>query len=123
MNQTKDVLTLDQVREKCELKAAELSLKFGCTVTPLIFKASEESEDIIIGYIKEPSRLVKLRVMDKALGSVMTASAELLDSIIISEESDPRITVDLPENDIFYIGAAKAAYDTVKMAVNQFAKK
>jgi len=109
----------DPVFEEAELKAAELSQKHGCKVTPLVFKISEESTEYVVGYIKEPSRIVKLRVMDKAVSGAFTAAGELLDSVLIAEDSDPRIIAE----DVFYIGAAKAAFDTVQMAVNQFAKK
>ena len=103
-------------------KAEELSVKHNCKVTPIVFHDEEKSEDII-GYIKEPNRMTKLRVMDKAMTSPVTASSELFDSIIIKEESDPRFTSEKSEDDKYYIGGTMEAFKTVEIAVNTFKKK
>jgi len=104
--------------EKVEAKAQELSLKLNCTVLPIVFHDEDTNEDIV-GYIKEPSRVVKLRVMDKAMTSPVTAAAELFESIFLTEESDKRIMSD----DKYYLGATMEAFKTVEMAVNTFKKK
>lgn len=99
-------------------KANELSEKFSCKVTPIVFHDEEKDEDVI-GYIKEPNRMTKLRVMDKAINSPITAASELFDSIVITEESDPRFFSD----DKYYIGGTMEAFKTVEIAVNTFKKK
>jgi hypothetical protein len=99
-------------------KAEALSEKMNCKVLPIVFHDVETGEDIV-GFIKEPSRMVKLRVMDKAMTAPVTASAELFDSIFIEEESDKRILSD----DKYYLGATMEAFKTVEMAVNTFKKK
>lgn len=103
-------------------KAEELSLKLGCKVTPIVFYDEEKNEDVI-GYIKEPNRMTKLRVMDKAMTSPVTASSELFDSIIVKEDSDPRFTSEKSEDDKYYIGGTMEAFKTVEIAVNTFKKK
>lgn len=105
-----------------EQKAAELSAKHNATVYPLIFQL-EESDEQIVGYIKEPPRFVKLRVMDKGLTSPISAASEVVDAYLLKDESDARIYSDAPENDPYYLGATLAAYNLVTMAVNQFKKK
>lgn len=103
---------------EAQKKADALSIKFNCKVLPIVFHDEETGEDVI-GFIKEPSRMVKLRVMDKAMTAPVTASAELFDSIFIEEESDKRFLSD----DRFYLGATMEAFKTVEMAVNTFKKK
>ena len=107
--------------EEIQTKANELTTKHGVKVHPIVFKL-EGSEDVV-GYIKEPPRFVKLRVMDKGLTQPISAASEVVDAYLIKEESDERIYSEAPENDVYYIGATMEAYNLVKMAVNQYKKK
>jgi len=108
--------------EEVALKAKELSAKHGAVVHPIVFKV-EGSDDEVIGFMKEPPRFVKLRVMDKGLTSPITAASEVVDAYLIKEESDSRIYNESPENDKYYLGATLEAYNLVTLAVNQFKKK
>lgn len=106
--------------EEITTKADELSAREGCKVHPLVFK---DGDNQVIGFIKEPPRHVKLRVMDKGLTSPVTAAAEVLDAYLLRDESDNRIWEENPDNDNFYLGATMEAYNMISMAVNQFKKK
>ena len=108
--------------EEIELKADDLSKKHNCKVFPIVFKAVDGGEDVV-GFIKEPPRFVKMRVMDKGLTNPVSAASEVVDAYLIKEESDARIYSEETENDVYYIGATMEAYSMVKMAVNQFKKK
>ena len=108
--------------EEIQLKADELSQKHGSKVYPLVFMV-EGSDDQVIGYIKEPPRFVKLRVMDKGFTNPISAASEVVDAYLIKEESDPRIWSEDQTNDKYYIGATLEAYNMVKLAINQFKKK
>ena len=107
--------------EEIKLKAEELTQKNGVKVHPIQFK-TEDGEDVL-GFIKEPPRFVKMRVMDKGLVSPVTAASEIVDAYLIKEESDSRIYDEKPENDKYYLGAVMEAYSLVTMAVNQLKKK
>lgn len=113
---------LQAAKEAAEQKAVELSQQLGAKVHPLVFTASEEDEPVV-GFVKEPSRAVKLAVLDKTLVGMYSAAAEMLDVIILKEHSDPRITSEKPEHDKYYLGATMAAYELIKLAVNQVDKK
>jgi hypothetical protein len=108
--------------EEIQQKADELSVKHSCRVHPLIFKDAESNEEVI-GYLKEPPRHVKLRVMDKGLTAPATAAAEVVDAFLIREESDSRLYDENPTNDKYYLGATMEAYNLISMAINQFKKK
>lgn len=101
-------------------KADELSTREGCKVHPLVFMEGEEQ---IIGYIKEPPRHVKLRVMDKGLTQPATAASEVVEAFLLKPESDKRIWDENPANDKYYLGATMEAYNMINMAVNQIKKK
>ena len=109
-------------QEEIELKASELSIKHGAKVHPIVFQI-KGSEDQIIGYLKEPPRFVKLRIMDKAMESPVSADSEIIDAYLIKEESDSRIYSESPENDEYYMGAALEAYSFIRFAANTFKKK
>lgn len=113
---------LKAAKEAAEQKAVELSQQLNTKVHPLVFMASGE-EDPVIGFVKEPNRQVKLAVLDKTLVGMYSAAAEMLDVIILKEHSDPRITSENPEHDKYYLGATMAAYELIKLAVNQIDKK
>ena len=51
-------------QEEIEAKSQELSVKHSCNVFPIVFKDANGGDDVV-GYIKEPPRFVKMRVMDK----------------------------------------------------------
>ena len=108
--------------EEIQLKADELSQKHGSEVYPLVFMV-EGSEEQVIGFLKEPPRFVKLRVMDKGLTSPISAASEVVDAYLIKEESDARIYSEDSKSDKYYIGATLEAYNMVTLAVNQFKKK
>jgi hypothetical protein len=73
--------------------------------------------------VKEPSRAVKIAVMDKSLVGMYSASEQMLEVILIKEESDPRISSERSEDDKYYLGAVMEAYNLVKVAINQADKK
>ncbi len=108
--------------EQIQAKADELSAKHGCIVHPIVFQEGEDAEQIV-GFLKEPPRHVKLRVLDKGMTSPMTASAEMVDAYLIREDSDARIWDEKPGNDKYYLGATMIANDLIKMSINQFKKK
>lgn len=116
----KEILTKEQINAKAEALGKELNIK----VFPILFQESDDpTAEQIIGYIMEPSRMVKLRALDKSLMSQMSAASELLDICILKEHSDPRIYSEKSEHDKFYIGACMSAMDTIRHSVNQVKKK
>lgn len=109
-------------QEEILQKADELSKIHGCKVRPLVF-VDDATKETIVGYYKEPSRMVKTRVLDKAMQAPVTAACELLDAVLIGDASDPRILSESPENDKYYHGAALEIMTTITYSQNQFKKK
>lgn len=102
-------------------KADELSNREGCKVHPLVFMADEN--DKVVGYVKEPIRIVKQRALDAAIQKGATVAAgELLEAILLKDVSDPRIYSELPENDKFFLGASMACMELIKIS-NEINKK
>lgn len=112
-----EILTNEQIKEK----SVELQKTYGCNIYPIVFMLNEA--DQVIGFMKEPPRIVKLRVLDKSLTSPMTAASECLESVLIENESDPRILSEKAEHDKIYLGACVEATKIIEFCANQFKKK
>lgn len=105
-------------------KVEELSRLHNCVVRPLVFQVDADSGEEVIGFVREPARLVKQRALDAGISKgPVTAAGELLEAILIKEASDERMWVDKPEYDKYYLGASMAAMELIKVSQDQFKKK
>lgn len=100
-------------------KAVELSNELKCKVTPFAFIHEGEN---VIGYLREPDRLTKMRAIDLCEQSRTQAGALILISCLIQEHSDRRILEERPENDKIYLGAIDFAVNQVTY-YNELLKK
>lgn len=103
-----------------EAKAVELSAKFKIEVTPFAFIVKD---DVVIGFMKDPARIDKMKAVDMYEMSRTQAGDMLLRTSMIHEESDKRILEECPENDAIYLAAIDFAVKTVKMYNEQLKKK
>jgi hypothetical protein len=102
-------------------KVAALTDKYKSRIIPVSF--TDENGEPVTGYMKEPTRMVKARVLDKAIMTPVTAGLELLEICLLKEESDARIYSEAPENDSYALGMALAAYRSVEVSLNSLKKK
>lgn len=115
---------LKAAKVEAAAKAQALSEELKTKVHPLVFVIEkEEDDDPVIGYVKEPNRMVKLAVMDKFTSGFYSACAQAMETILIKEHSDPRISSERPEDDNYYMGAVMAVSEMIKFAANQVDKK
>lgn len=111
-------------KEQIEAKAKQLSEQLGVKVTPMEFYTDEAKTDQIVGFLKDPPRLAKIRALDSAtITGAYSSGEQLLEVCLIPEASDPRISSQLPEYDAVYIGACYAASELVQLLRDQFKKK
>lgn len=101
-------------------RVAELSAQYKCKIHPVIFGLDDgkQSDERIVGYLKEPPRTAKVRAMDKAMNGVITAAEELVEVCLLKEESDWRMSSEAPEWDYVHMGLCLAANNLVKSAQN-----
>lgn len=109
--------------EEVQKYAEALKERLGVKVHPLVFKIDEHDTELVVGFMREPNRMVKMRVLDKSILSPMTAAEEMLQAILIKEESDPRIYSEDPEFDKLYIGAVMRASEIIKFSQQLYKKK
>ena len=89
--------------KQIETKRAELETKLGRTVYVFMFLTREGEQ--IIGYVKDPERLVKMRAMDMLMQSLSGSCEMLLKACLIAEESSPRLSSEKAEDDKVFISA------------------
>lgn len=111
-------MTTEEIKQKAE----QLSAQHNCKVHPLVFQ-NPDTQEQVIGFLKEPPRIVKLRYMDKAMMGSATAGAEVIDAYLIKEESDSRIYVENSDFDSYYLGAIQELNSIITLSINQFKKK
>lgn len=110
--------------EDIDAKAKEISkLLGGSKVTPFAFEENEEHGQVI-GFLREPNLPTKIRALDSmGTDKIFMTGSTLLDSLLIKEHSDPRITDGNPAHDTYYLGASAEALALVKAARNTLKKK
>lgn len=126
METTKTVEQTITAIEKARLKAEELTQEYKSKgvyqVNPIVFRDERTGEDIV-GFFKEPSRMAKMAVMDKALMGGYSAAEEIVDSVLIKEHSDPRMYSESQEFDDIRMGVVMAVYNSIKFKSNLLKKK
>ena len=112
------------VAQLAEEKAAQLTAEYKekgvYQIHPIVFKNGDEE---IVGFVKEPSRMAKMAVMDKAMVGGYSAAEEILESILLKEHSDPRMFSESQEFDDIHMGLVVAVYNLIKIKTNTFKKK
>ncbi len=101
-------------------KAKDLSLREKCEVTAFSFIIGK---DTIVGFIKNPSRLDKMRAIDTYEHSRTQAGDLILRTSLLQDVSDKRILDESPDNDPIYLGAIGFAIKMVQIANEQLKKK
>jgi hypothetical protein len=116
----KKSLTLEEMQELVDNKANELAGKLGRKVLPLLFN---EKGEWIVGYIQQPTRSAVRQAVDKIekFGRI-EAGDFILQTSLIKEESDVRITEERPEFDGINMGACLAALDLIEVNISVIKK-
>lgn len=111
---------LKEITPEIEAKAQELTVKHRVEVYPFAFIVNDE---VVVGYMKDASRLDKMKAIDTYEYSRTQAGDILLRTSLIQEESDKRILEERPENDAIYLASIEFAVKTVKLYNEQLKKK
>ena len=116
--------TEEQLKTEIRLrKVQDLETTHKCKIIQLVF-IDEETKEEVIGYMKKPNTLTKLRAMDQAVNGLFTASEKVLNASLIKEESDKRLwdEKEIEKEDSFYLGAVNSVLNSIKIAQNQLKK-
>ena len=111
-------------QKQFEEKAKELARKYGVSKVHVYAGIEPETNERIVGYLKEPSYLQKLMAMDKIHSvGVFMASNDLREAITIKEESHPLTYGEGFECDSYKLGMSTTCIPIIEIIQNSFKKK
>ena len=113
---------LDAANLKAEELSRELKSKGVHKVYPFV-GYYEPTDEYITGFFKEPNRLAKMAVMDKAMLGAMSAVEEILPLVFLEEYSDKRIMSEDQTFDSLHFGFGVAVFACIEMVRNAASKK
>ena len=104
-------------------KAEELTKQLGSKVHAIVF-AIPGSDDKIVGYVKEPDFITKLRWTDAYFaGSGYTMGNNLYDALLVKDQTDVRLyDTGNPDNQKYVMGGIKYLTDLVQIALPEIKK-
>jgi hypothetical protein len=117
-----DEKKLKAVKKEADEKAKKLSEEINVKVHPLVFYVEKDGEPVV-GFLKEPNRMVKMACMDKYNSGFYTACGQVVETLLIKEHSDDRILSEKPEHDNYFMGAVNVVSELITFAANQADKK
>lgn len=111
---------LKMYEEKADVLAAKLSVS---KVYPVVL-IEKDTFERVVAFLKEPSYITKIRIMDKAtMSGIYTAADELRELSIIKEESNILTYGEGSECDKYKLGVTDFCLTLVQRVQNQFKKK
>lgn len=96
--------------EEIEAKRQALEAEYKVKVHAIVLHGGEDKT--IVAYLKEPSRLTKMKSLDMSIQSFTQAADILITESIIKEESSPEFFDE--KNDQAYLGLIMEAQKLVK---------
>ena len=114
----------DKENAEFEAKATELAKKYGVTKVHVYVGIDPETNDRIVGYLKEPSYTQKIFILDKTAQGLMFATADsMLDTLTLKEESDPKTYESIPLWESYRLGMVGTCVSIIETVQNSFKKK
>lgn len=117
-------LTLEQIEER---RKEVSELLGGIKVHAFAYEETEEHGQVL-AFLREPTLHVKLRALDsigvtEKANNLFGTGSTLVDSLLIREYSDPRITSGNTDFDMYVVALAAEAVGLCKAATNIIKKK
>ena len=120
MDKTEFDKQMAEITAMAEEKSKELTVTHKREVTPMVF---HNGEKFVVGYIGEPTRMVKMQAFDLYERSRTQAGDIVLRSSLIHDASDKEILDESTKNDAVYLGAINFACKLVTEALELLKKK
>lgn len=119
---TKDLTPeeLDHYRQRAE----ELARKYNVSKVHVYVGIEPNTNERVVGYLKEPNYMQKLFAMDKISSvGIFAAGDELREALTLKEESDPRTYEASSLNDSYRLGMTGTCVPIIEVIKNSFKKK
>ena len=111
----------DQMWKALEEKQKTIEQNLKKRVVPIVIKDIATPNEYVTGFMYRPDLVTQLKLSDKgqelATGFSQVAAHEVLLSNILRAETDPRITPDTEEGELYWKAAIVCLYEYIKSAV------
>ena len=105
-------------------KADEIAKKHKVSKVHVYVGIDPETNERVVGFLKEPNFGQKLFAMDKiATSGLFMAGNEMREALTLKEESDPRTYEEYPSNDSYRLGMTGTCIPIIEVIQNSFKKK
>jgi hypothetical protein len=102
-------------------RKAAIESKLGKRVVPIVILEIGNPENRVVGFMVRPDLVTQLRLSDRGqqymTGFSQEEAHKVLESLLLKAESDPRITPDTEEGELYWKGAILCLYEFIKTAV------
>jgi hypothetical protein len=102
-------------------RKAAIESKLGKRVLPIVILEIGKPENYVVGFTIRPDLVTQLRLSDRGqqfqTGFSMEEAHKVLESLLLKAESDPRITPDTEEGEMYWKAAIICLYEFIKTAV------
>jgi hypothetical protein len=116
-------LTPEEIAE-FEAIAAELAKKYSVPKVHLHIGINPATNERVVAYLKEPIFVQKIYILDKVASvGMFSAANNLLEAVILKEESDPKTYEDYPANDDYRLGVVGTCVEIIEVVKNSYKKK
>src|ERR1035437_5060556 len=117
------VLAPEEIAE-LESIAVELAKKYNVPKVHLYIGVNPVTNERVVAYLKEPMFVQKIYIMDKVASvGMFSAANDLLEAVILKEESDPKTYEDYPANDDYRLGVVGTCVEIIEVVKNSYKKK
>ncbi len=111
-------------KDNYEQQAKELAAKYNVPKVHVYVGFKPSTKERVVGFIKEPSFIQKVMMMDKiTTAGMFIAGNELRESCTLKEESDPLTTGSSWECDEYKLGLNGFCTTILQVVQNEFKKK
>lgn len=118
---------LKAVLDAAEAKALTITERLNKRIVPIVMADYVNPGEYVIGFMYRPDLTTQLRLGDKgqafATGFSYEEASKVLQALLITGESDPRINMETEEGEMFWKGAILVIHEFTQAAMPILKKK
>ena len=119
----KNYINREEAEKDAKETAERLTTEKGFSVSYMVLQGGKDKNDFVLMYLQNPSREAKRTIMDEIMKSPTSAGRLYIECALLKEDSDPRVSSSLAENDAIVMGAELACVPLIELYQTDIKKK